>query len=256
MKALACALALLILAGCTSTETPNGTDDLSNGSRTSTTMSVPANTTTAAVAPFLDAPSFVQSNGSLSVQVTTAPGMLVSAVAEPALPDLSYARIDVGLWRITSSAIPFGHTNLTVLADNGEQTLNHTILVVRNMTVTMEAKFRGTPGVTDRTETFSFDPGLFLSKPDYEGKSVSHPGHATVHDAMVAWTLQSTVVITYDFYNSLGYSVRQIDGVGNPVSGLPAGAWCYTLNGKSAPLGISSMAIADGDLVSWNLGCA
>lgn len=260
-------MTLALLAGCTAEETTTGPDgqdthDTGPTGPNPTPPNTPGSSPSGAPsanpgAPALTVPEkLAVLNDTVTFAVSTSTGILLEAEAEPGTVQVTLSETTPGNWTVTASMLAHGHTVLTFTADNGHASTQANTTVARWMQVTVEVRYKGAPGATDRTDVVLFDPMAFASAPAYEGQTVAHPGHATVHDAMVEWTEDTGVAVAYDYHPTFAYAVRQIGGIGAPVSGLPAQAWCYEINGSSAPLGISTMAVTDGDVMTWNLGCA
>lgn len=148
-----------------------------------------------------------------------------------------------------------GDSQLRATADTGKATAQANVTLVRLASATVSVRYHMVPGHADTDDTVWLDVDAFASASMYQGKSLPHPPHATVHDLIVAWANATGHQVTYEWYNSLGYAVSQIDGVGSPVSTGLASAWCYDHNGSSANNGITTEPIAEGDTVQWNLGC-
>lgn len=160
-----------------------------------------------------------------------------------------------GQWGATVE-VPFGRSVLRAAADDGRTTATAETEIVRLSKGTMQVAFRGMPGHADRNDEVWFDPDSFPSLAHYEGQPVPHPGHANVHDLMVAWTAQTGVPVVYKPHASFGSQVMAIDGVGDATSTTSA-FWCYEVDGASATMGITPQPFHDGIVVRWALGtCA
>lgn len=160
-----------------------------------------------------------------------------------------------GAWSFELPVEP-GRTELTIVADTGTQTQSETLLVVREISGTLEVRFNR-PDKTDRADIVWFDPDALASAPDYVGRDMAHPPYATVHDVMTVWSQQTGVVVKYGYSNGLGFSVQQIDGVGVPLE-VPSASnsyWCYDYNGALADKGVSLQDFHAGDVVTWSLAC-
>lgn len=154
--------------------------------------------------------------------------------------------------------LEYGHSNLTIIADDGEATSTQTVVAIRLASATFEAKFTmAVPPHADLSDLVWYDPDELASAPLYTGTSATHPPEANVHDLMVTWERQSGKAIEYSSPGAFGFGVNKIDGVGQPLTASAPPYWCYTLNGETADLGISAQTLAPGDVVTWEFaGCA
>lgn len=142
--------------------------------------------------------------------------------------------------------LDFGRTLLQITADDGRRAANATFLGIRLAEVTLAVTFRGDVDLEDREDTVWIDVDSFPSRPMYAGCEQGHPGHHNVHDAMVAWTDQHDVDVTYGDCSEFGVSVEAIEGHESP------GFWCYDRNGEAAEQGISLEPMDSGDTVAWD----
>ena len=156
-----------------------------------------------------------------------------------------------GAW---SFAFPldFGHSNLTVIADDGQGSVRVDVVAIRLASATMEVVYTAAiPPHAPSTHTVWYDPEAFASAALYEDAGVEHPPIATIHDVMVTWTQQTGIAIEYGGPGSFGFSVNKIDGVGQPLTASAPPYWGYEVNGATAPLGITSMEAHPGDAIQW-----
>ncbi|MEK6985201.1 MAG: DUF4430 domain-containing protein [Candidatus Thermoplasmatota archaeon] len=243
---LATLLALAILAaGCatpstqtSSSEAPHGND---HGAPTSVSPS-------AAPVPLLltVAPLAATQNASITVSGT------VNRAAQ-----VSIGTQTVEVTAAWSLVVPleFGQTNLTVTADDGQATVQQSVLAIRLASATMEVIYTAAiPPHPSTTHTVWWDPDAFASKPMYDAAGAEHPAIANIHDVMVTWTAQTGIPIVYGGPGEFGFEPHKFDGVGQPLSAAAPPYWLYDVNGETAPLGITSMEAHPGDVITWNYG--
>ncbi len=144
--------------------------------------------------------------------------------------------------------VPFGHTLITVVADDGRMTVNETLLIVREASVTVKVVYRGDVGLSDHDDTFWYDMAALpsLATGAYTGCQQGHPGTPNVHDAMVAWEAATGNDVGYGACGSFGVPVNDINGHANP------GYWCFEVNGEASETGITLAEVAPGDEIVWD----
>ncbi|HET6399387.1 MAG TPA: DUF4430 domain-containing protein, partial [Candidatus Thermoplasmatota archaeon] len=211
------------------------------------------------VAPPADAASLTvdavppATTGRVTVTGSAPEGAVVTAAVEDAAgPALQVAR-DGSRWSVSFEP-EHGRSTLVVRADGGAAG-EARVPIVRLAESTVEVVYSAAVPPRPSTRTLvAYDPEAFASAPLYEGRDVAHPGYATVHDLLVAWTNATGTPVRYDYFSSLGYSPSAFDGVGQPVTSSAPPYWCYQVNGRSAEFGISLQAVRPGDVVRWEYG--
>ena len=158
---------------------------------------------------------------------------------------------EAGPWMV-HVPLEYGHSNLTVIADDGEATSTQQVVAIRLAQATMEVVYTAAvPPHAATTHTVWYDPGAFASAALYEEAGAEHPPIANVHDVMVTWTQQTGIAVEYGGPGSFGFGVDKIDGVGQPLTASAPPYWGYEVNGETAPLGITSMEVHPGDVIRW-----
>lgn len=150
-----------------------------------------------------------------------------------------------GPWSI---AVPleFGQNPVLVIADDGKQTTKQEVVLVRLAPATMTADFTSAvPPRPSLNDTIWLDVDAFLSAPAYAGKTLAHPPHANVHDALVAW-VQAGRAVEFSYNANYGFGLESIEGHG------ALSEWCYDVNGESASLGITGQEFRPGDTIAWH----
>jgi plastocyanin len=159
-----------------------------------------------------------------------------------------------GPWSVDVSGLPYGESQLTVVADDGHDSAKRLMPLVRLAPFKFEVQYGHYPGLTDGTTDVLMDIDAFLSAPAYDGKSAPHPTFANVHDLDVAWANQTGSTIEIAWSESLqGYSMSKINGAGSPLDSSSPPYWSLDVNGKTAGFGMTLMPVAPGDQVSWCL---
>lgn len=148
--------------------------------------------------------------------------------------------------------LEYGHSNLTIIADDGEAASTQTVVAIRLAQATMEVVYTAAvPPHAPTTHVVWYDPGAFASASLYEEAGAEHPPITNIHDVMVTWTQQTGIAIEYGGPGSFGFSVNKIDGVGQPLTASAPPYWGYEVNGETAPLGITAMEAHPGDVIHW-----
>jgi len=161
-----------------------------------------------------------------------------------------------GAWSL-GVPLPYGHSNLTIVADDGADSSTLTVTAIRLASGTFEAKYTAYPVHPDTSDVVWYDPDNHTSAPMYAGKAAPRDPGFTVHDFMADWSAQTGTAIEYGYSDSFGYSVSKIDGVGQPLTTEAPPYWCYKLDGTSADLGISLEPFQPGQVLTWEYaGCA
>lgn len=238
-KFLAVLLLAAVVAGCTEMQ-PSAAPSTTSPSATSAPEALVLSVD--ALAPTREAIVTLQGTVSQAARVSAA-----SAAQD----------VTAGAWTLDIPLDP-GQTTLVVTADTGEQTQRASVIAVRLVAATFEARYTmaAPPHPTDRAEVW-YDPDGMASAFLYEGTGTTHPPHATVHDLMVTWEVQESKTVTYSHSEAFGFGVERIEGVGQPLTASAPPYWCYKLNGSSPDLGITLQAISPGDVVVWEYaGCA
>lgn len=141
-----------------------------------------------------------------------------------------------------------GQTPVRIVADDGRATQAIDLVLVRLAPATLSAEFTSAlPPRAAIADTIWFDIDALLAAPLHDGKGIPHPPHATVHDALVAWT-QAGRAVEVSYHESFAFGVESIDGHG------ALSDWCYTVNGENAELGITGQRFEPGDVIHWS-GC-
>ncbi len=230
---------LLVLAGC-SEETPASDD----ADVIVTTPDV--NVTADPVSFTVDQTEFIlQGLGAANVTGT----ILGDATITVAGID---ATVSNGTWSV-QVPVPFGHTTLDVLVDDGLELQNATVLVKRHMELTVRIDHDPAQGKQDREDTIYWDYGGLRSMHEdasYEGCAQPHPERPNAHDALLDYSDITGVPITYTDCGSFGVSVDDVDSIDYGPLG-----WCFTVNGEAAEFGISLLELQDGDVFGF-LNCA
>ena len=153
--------------------------------------------------------------------------------------------VKAGRWSLVTQALAFGQTATKVVVDDGVHSIVVNVTLVRLAPATLSAQFPLVPPQAAIQDDIWFDIDAYLSKPLYDAAGVEHPPHPNVHDALVAWGR----AIEYSGPGEFGFGVESIEGQGYFSD------WCYSINGESAPLGITDMEFKPGDVIAWH-GCA
>lgn len=249
---------LVLLSGCLFEESPAATLPEDDGAAAALANA----TTTHGPLPVLlavDAPQPTQNETvTLTGTIDQPARLLVTSAVDGVATEL--ARVDVAQDGAWSLAVPVagGRTNLTVTAETGAETAQATVLAVRLLSATLEVLFTAAvPPHPDVADLVWYDPDGHASAPAYEGTTMAHPPHANVHDLMVSWSTATGKEIVYSYFDGLGFSPDEIDGVGQPLTSTAPPYWCYTVNGATADFGISLQELNAGDVVTWEYGaCA
>lgn len=159
-----------------------------------------------------------------------------------------------GAWTMETPDLPYGQTEIKVIADDGHAVARANLTVVRLAPFTFDVLYASYPAHSDSHDDVLLDIDAEESSPAYEGRDVAHPPHATVHDLMMAWSRQTGLVVDYDYGMGFGYAATHFDGVGQPLSSALPPYWCYKLNGQYASLGLSLQKVEPGDVIAWDYG--
>ena len=231
----ACAL---LFAGCatsSTTTTSENHDEAGHGQASSSTAPVPLLLTVAPLA--------ATQNDTITVKGT------VSRAAQVSIGTVSAQATSA--WNLVVP-VEFGHSNLTVVADDGQASARLTVVAIRLASATMEVVYTAAvPPHPSSMHTVWYDPDGFASKSMYADKPRPHPGYANVHDVMVSWTEQTGTLVEYGYDDAFDFGVNAIDGVGNPLTASAPPYWGYEVNGATADLGITLQAVTAGDVISW-----
>ena len=250
-------VALVGLSGCAQ----HSSESLSE--TTAPSSSGPAHNHTVVDHVVISAPAVVVTQGdSATINGTATPGAHIRPTTLHGIfgPLANVTAGADGKWSMILPAT-YGHRFYPIGAYLGTATALTNVTVIRLAQATMQVKFNGSPGHTDRDDKVWYDPAGNASASLYAGKDTSHPANAIVHDLMVTWSANGGLAIEYGYSNGLGFSVSRIDNAGLPINapaGLPSvqnDYWCYDLNGASASKGISTQELKPGDIVTWSLGC-
>jgi hypothetical protein len=150
-----------------------------------------------------------------------------------------------GRWSLTTQPLDYGQTATKVRVEDGVHSVVVNVTFVRLASTRLSAQFPVVPPHAAIADEVWFDIDAYLSKPQYEAAGIEHPPHPNVHDALVAWGRD----IVFSGPGTFGFGVESIEGQGYFSD------WCYDVNGKSAPLGITDMEFKPGDVIAWH-GCA
>ncbi len=240
-------LAALLLSGCAKTATTDSAMDAPSSSAPTTLVSPPAGPplllTVSALAPTQN--ETVTLTGTLNGPAQLSVGGLTAQMTE-------------GAWSLVVP-LTFGHTNLTVVADNGKTTASTKVVAVRLASATFAVKYTAAiPPHAASSDTVWYDPDGRASAFMYTANKTEHPPIASVHDVMVSWTQQTGKRIEYSYSTTYqAFSVSAIDGTGQPLTASAPPYWCYKLNGATADLGLTLQPVAPGDAIVWEFaGCA
>lgn len=243
---LALLLALAILAaGCATPSTESSSSEAPHGKAHGTETGMSSST---APLPLIltIAPLAATQNETITITGTVSRAAQVSIGAQSVEAASS--------WSLTV-ALEFGQTNLTVTADDGQTTVQKSVLAVRLASATMEVVYTAAiPPHPSTNHVVWYDPDAFASKPMYDAAGATHPGIANIHDVMVTWTAQTGIPIVYGGPGEFGFEPQKFDGVGQPLSAAAPPYWLYEVNGETAPLGITSMEAHPGDAIYWHYG--
>jgi hypothetical protein len=161
-----------------------------------------------------------------------------------------------GAWTLTVPLAAYGHTPVTLVADDGHATQSADLVLVRLASATFETRYTAYPAHDDGSDVVWYDPGVHASLPLYDGKAAPRTDQFSVHDLMVDWTAQTGEPIEYGYSESFGFSVSKIDGIGQPVDASLPPYWCYKVDGQTADFGISLQPLLPGQTVTWEYaGC-
>ena len=237
MKILALA-ALFLLAGCTDAgDVDKATPALDK---------IPPTSTPPLVVTFDPLPDPAPERLVLTGTVTSGAVVSIAVLDGDVVVAGGDATIDGDAWSFEID-VPVGQSIVEATADDGVGTASANVTLRRLAKMAFEANFRGDiPARADRADAVMVDSDDFSSLPMYEGCAVGHPGHFTVHDALVQWSAATDVTISYGACGPFGHGVDAIDGYENP------GDWCYLIDGEAAEFGISTQAVAPGQTVTWD----
>ncbi len=87
------------------------------------------------------------------------------------------------------------------------------------------------------------------SQGQYDAKGATHPDYFTAHDQLEAWHRTGG---SYDTgYNAnFGFSLVKLAGVRADYT-QDGAYWSLSLNGEDAIVGMSTLQVRDGDVVTW-----
>ena len=103
-------------------------------------------------------------------------------------------------------------------------------------------------GIPDISSVVKFDADERPSLAAYVNRSMAHPDFYTVHDFLIDWN--DGYRLQFSFYDGLGYSVDAILGVRSEFV-TDCWFWATHLNGVAMETGISTTAVASGDVVTF-----
>ncbi len=246
MKSIAAPLLvalLTVLAGCVDTNADANTEP--NAPESSADIgNQPAAETTSALLLTTEVDTVVVQGSRVT---------LAGTVNRPATVTVSYGEgsgesFDTnGAWNYTYTP-PFGHDNVTITADDGTTTATASVLVKRNMQLTVEVNYDPSAGQTDTTHTLWWDYGGMRSLHEdttYDGCDQPHPGRPNAHDALLDYEDASGVDIGFTDCGQFGVNISTVGGHESP------GSWCFEVNGEGAEFGVSLLELEDGDVFTF-----
>jgi hypothetical protein len=161
---------------------------------------------------------------------------------------VSFEQPAAGNWTVGGYMVEFGHTNVTITADDGAGVATTTLVVKRLMRLTVEVNHDPAQGADRSDEIFWDFGGLRSLREDasYQDCAQPHPGRPNAHDALLDYVDVSGVHIEFSECGSFGVSPSNVDNVD-----YGALEWCFNHNGAQAELGISLLELDDQDILEF-----